>query len=302
MGIIDDRLAVIQPLNKFWYGNKVASIDMLRLDKLHPIISGNKWYKLRLNLLKAQELRRKTIITFGGGYSNHLVATAYAASQYGLASVGIVRGHYAQLTPTLEQCKSFGMELLFVNQEDFDNRHQPEWITNLATDFDNEFIIPEGGANEYGRKGAALINRFINNTYSHVLLAVGTGTTMAGILQQLPTTIKAIGYVPMKQCHEQHNYIAAHIESTRSNWHLITDDRLGNFGKWNHELIAFMNRFYEEHNIPLDVVYTSRMMYKLEAMLEDNQFSTCDRILCIHSGGLQGNASVAHLLKYGINN
>ncbi len=299
MGIIDERLAIIQPLRKFWYQGKVAGIDMLRLDLLHPIISGNKWYKLRLNLAYAQDHGFKTIVTFGGAFSNHLVAAAYAAKQFGLRSVGIVRGQRDVLTPTLLQCRENGMELMFVTRDDYSRRHQPDWAKSLVAHFDEILIIPEGGANERGRAGAGLLTRFVNDSYSHILLSVGTGTTMAGLRDKLNTTQHILGFVPTKQSDEQHHYISAHVAPEKAGtWKLLNDIHFGGFGKWNDGLIEFMNTFYADNKIPLDIVYTSKMMFNVQQMLADNYFSSCDRILCIHTGGLQGNSSVQAFLKY----
>lgn len=299
MGIIDERKAIIQPIRKAWYQGKVASIDMLRLDLLHPVISGNKWYKLRLNLAYAVDHGFKTIVTFGGAFSNHLVATACAAKQFGLASVGIVRGHQDHLTPTLQQCRDYGMELLFVTREDYRNRHQPLWAENLAAHFDEILIIPEGGANERGRKGAELITRFISQDYTHIATAVGTGTTIAGLRQKLPAHQHMLGFVPIKDTTEQQHYIIEHIsEDKRDSFTLIPDNHFGGFGKWNDTLISFMNDFYRNTTIPLDIVYTSKMMYNLRELLDQNYFSAHERILCIHSGGLQGNASVGERFRW----
>lgn len=298
MGIIDDRRAVIQPLNKFWYGKKVAGMDMLRLDLLHPVISGNKWYKLRLNLAYAADHGHKTIVTFGGGFSNHLIATACAARLFGLKSVGIVRGQHDVLTPTLEACKSEGMELIFVSHEDYKNKHQPEWAANLVSHFDDLFIIPEGGANELGRSGAALITRYIDDSYTHIALSAGTGTTLAGLRSKLPHQQQIMGFVPMKQGAYLHSHIAEHLSPDQTNWQLFDEWHFGGFGKWNETLLTFMNEFYRENKIPLDIVYTSKMMYGIHQMLEQNDFSSCDKVLCIHTGGLQGNVSVKDALIY----
>ncbi len=299
MGIIDETRVVIQPVSKFWHGGKVAGMDMLRLDLLHPVISGNKWYKLRLNIAYAQDHGFKTIVTFGGGYSNHLSATAFAAKHFGLRSVGIVRGRHDVLTATLQQCRNDGMELVFVTREDYSNKHQPGWAEQLVAHFDEIYIIPEGGANERGRTGAGLITRFINDSYTHILLSVGTGTTLAGIRNKLGTTQKILGFVPMKESAEQLHAIASHLLPDRqANWELLTDTRFGGFGKWNDELLHFMNSFYRETSIPLDIVYTSKMMRQVQEMLANNYFSTCDKVLCIHTGGLQGNASVSGQLIY----
>lgn len=299
MDTIDDRLAVIQPLNKFWYHNKVAALDMLRLDLLHPVMSGNKWYKLRLNMKHAVESNFKTIVTFGGGFSNHLIASAYAAKLFGLKSAGIVRGRYDTLTPTLLHCKKLGMELLFVSKEEYRQREDSSWIMSIAAHFDEIFIIPEGGANEWGRTGAGLISRFIKEDYSHIALAVGTGTTLTGLRNKVSAAQAILGFVPLKEGTYLKEYIMNHLLPEKNkNWELHDNWHFGGFGKWDKELLIFMNDFYKVNNIPLDIVYTSKMMYGLKQMLEDNIFSSCDKILCIHTGGLQGNVSVKGELCY----
>ena len=293
MDTIDDRLAVTQPLNKFWYKNKVAAMDMLRLDLLHPVVSGNKWYKLRLNLKYATENGFRSILTFGGGFSNHLVATAYAAKIYGIACIGVVRGKYDQLTPTLAQCKAYGMEIIFVTKEDYNNKNEPGWAKKLAPRFDEVFIIPEGGANHWGREGAGLIKRFIKDHYTHIILSVGSGTTLAGLRNKLIDEQQVLGFVPMKGGVYVGEQITGDILPLKNrNWQLFDEWHFGGFGKWNSDLIDFMNSFYSEHKIPLDIVYTSKMMYGVNELLNRSFFNSADKLLCIHSGGLQGNVSI----------
>lgn len=299
MDTIDESRVIIQPLNEEWYQRKVAAMDMLRLDLLHPVISGNKWYKLRLNIKHAQENGQKAIVTFGGGYSNHLVATAYAAKLYGIKATGIVRGNYEVLTPSLQQCRAEGMELIFVSQEDYKNKNDSEWINKLVANFDELLIIPEGGANEWGRAGAGLINRFIKNTYTHVAVSVGSGTTMIGIRNKINERQQVLGFVPMKQGVYLKGYISEHIQpGSNKNWQLFDNWHFGGFGKWNDELLSFMNDFYRQNNIPLDIIYTSKMMYGIKDMLMAGDFDEGARILCVHSGGLQGNVSVKDKLIY----
>src|SRR5438477_250836 len=132
MDTIDERQIVIQPLDRSWYEQKVAALDMLRLDLVHPVVSGNKWYKLRLNIKHAIDNNLRHLVTFGGGYSNHLAATAYAAKMHGIKCTAIVRGNYDVLTPTLEQCKEQGMELIFVSQADYQKKHEPDWARDLV--------------------------------------------------------------------------------------------------------------------------------------------------------------------------
>ncbi len=293
MAIIDDRLAKIQPIPRFWHQNKVAAMDMLRLDLLHPVVSGNKWFKLRLNLKYATESGYKTIITTGGGYSNHLVATAFAAKMYDIKAVGIVRGKYDVLTPTLMACRDYGMELIFVTTEDYKNRHEPKWASNLVSHFDEIFMIPEGGANEWGRAGAGLITRYINGSYTHIAVSVGTGTTLIGLRNKLPDSQQVLGFAPMKQGAYLKQHISGHLRPDKDrNWLLFDNWHLGGFGKCTPGLIGFMNDFYRENKIPLDMVYTAKMMYGIREMLADNYFSVSDSVLCIHTGGLQGNTSL----------
>jgi 1-aminocyclopropane-1-carboxylate deaminase len=299
MDTIDERRAEIQPLNKFWYQNKVAGMDMLRLDLLHPIVSGNKWYKLRLNMKHALEHGYKTIVTFGGGFSNHLVATAFAAQQVGLKSIGIVRGTYDLLTPTLLDCKAYGMELIFVTSEDYKKKHEPNWAKELVSHFDELFIIPEGGANEWGRAGAGLLDRFVGDSYTHIAVSVGTGTTLMGLRNKINPRQQILGFVPMKQGKYLAGHISEHlVEGQDRNWQLFDKWHFGGFGKWDDRLLDFMNIFYKENNVPLDIVYTSKMMYGIKELLDDNFFTVSDKILCIHTGGLQGNSSVSDELVY----
>ncbi len=299
MGIIDDRLAVIEPLSKFWYQKKVAAMDMLRLDLLHPVISGNKWFKLRLNMKYAQEHGFKTIVTSGGGFSNHLIATAYTARKFGITSVGIVRGKYDRLTPTLEACKAEGMELIFVSKEEYKDRHELNWEKEFVQHFDEILFVPEGGANEMGRAGAALLNRYINDSYTHIAVAVGSSTTMIGVRNSTLVHQIVLGFAPMKDGAYLNGYISNHVHQDKNvNWRLTDKYHFGGFGKWNKKLLDFMNNFYTENKMPLDIIYTSKMMYGVHDMLMNNEFSVGDKILCIHSGGLQGNVSVQRELIY----
>lgn len=297
MDIMHEDKVVVQPLHPAWYNAGVAALDILRLDLVHPIVSGNKWYKLRLNVMYAQDHGFKTILTFGGGYSNHLIATAYTARHMGMRSVGIVRGRYAQLTPTLRNCREEGMELIFVTKEDYDRQGEPEWEQQLAAQFDNIYIVPEGGANEWGRKGAGLITKFIKPHYTHIALSAGSGTTLCGIRNKTNPAQHILGFVPMKQGTYLQEHIAPHLAPGHdTNWQLYDQWHFGGFGKWNAALVAFMNDFYETNNIPLDIIYTSKMMYGLRELIYANHFAPTDKILCIHTGGLQGNVGVQGLL------
>jgi 1-aminocyclopropane-1-carboxylate deaminase len=301
MVIIDESAAVIQPLSPGWYQHKVAGIDMLRLDMLHPVISGNKWYKLKHNLRHAKSKGYENVLTFGGAYSNHLIATAAAANEYGIQAIGIVRGAYNEgvLTPTLVACREAGMELMFITKEEYKKKEEPWWLQKLAAQFNNLFIIPEGGANEWGRAGAEEIAIRIPASYTHVCLPVGTGTTFIGLRNGLAGEQQLLGFVPMKNGTYLKEDIAKHIDNNKNNnWQLFDTWHFGGFGKWNDELPGFMNDFYKINDVPLDIVYTSKMMYGIYKMVSEGYFSPGAHILCVHTGGLQGNAAIKHQLVF----
>ncbi|WP_276134241.1 1-aminocyclopropane-1-carboxylate deaminase/D-cysteine desulfhydrase [Polluticoccus soli] len=292
--IPDPRIQVLQPE---WFFPYVQEVAMLRLDEVHPIVSGNKWFKLKRNITHAIQQGCETILTFGGGYSNHLVATAAAAKEFGLKSVGVVRGVYEQLTPTLVACQGFDMLIEFVSQDEYDRKDDETWLKQLTEKYEKVFVVPEGGANDWGREGAAEIAGFIPSGYTHVCVSVGTGTTLEGIRKALSTEVEVFGYVPMKGGTYLTDEISKHVPSN-ANWLLFDEWHFGGFGKRTDGLISFMNEFYSINHIPLDMVYTAKMMYGVQAQMKAGVFPPDASILCIHTGGLQGNSSIAERLVY----
>ncbi len=301
MDIICEDNAIVQPLNKDWYENRVATVDMLRLDLVHPVISGNKWYKLQRNLQAAREQGANKIITFGGAYSNHLVAAAAAAQAAGISSIGIVRGLYAQHAPTttLLACSEMGMQLVYISTTDYARRSDLQFLADIQATYGPAYMIPEGGANAAGRMGAGDMAALIPPGYTHICLPVGTGTSFIGMRNALPTDVYIIGFAPFKNGEYLREEIASYIHAeANKNWHLYTQWHFGGFGKWNETLIQFMNEFYMQNHIPLDMVYTAKMMFGLKEMLSSAAFPANARILCVHTGGLQGNSSVQKQLMF----
>jgi 1-aminocyclopropane-1-carboxylate deaminase len=297
MDIIDESKIVIQELSPAWVGEDI-SIDMLRLDLIHPVVSGNKWYKLRKYLDHVIALKYKAILTFGGAYSNHLSATAGAAKLYGFSSIGIVRGD-GQITETLQQCREMGMDLYFISREDYKKKDDPDFLQQLSEQFDHPYIIPEGGASDLGRIGAQRIEWEMYHGHTHICVSVGTGTTFIGLRNALAPEIQLLGFAPMKQGAYLEEEIKPHLKEGRdTNWELFDQWHFGGFGKSNDELIGFMNDFYRINNIPLDVVYTSKMMFGVKQMAAAGYFPEGAKVLCVHTGGLQGNVSVKDRLIY----
>ncbi|WP_165836387.1 1-aminocyclopropane-1-carboxylate deaminase/D-cysteine desulfhydrase [Taibaiella soli] len=278
---------------KSWTGASVIRVDMLRLDLFDPVISGNKWYKLIYNLQAAKEQGFTTILTFGGPFSNHLVAAAAAAKKYGFRAIGIVRGMEPQSTVTLKDCIAYGMQLHGVTREEYKLKNDSDYLSAVSKQFNQPFIIPEGGANEAGRKGSALIAEMISDEYTNICLSAGTGTTLAGIRSILPVHQHVIGFAPMKGGHYLEEEIKPFLSEEKHDTFHITDEwHFGGFGKITPALQSFMDSFFSETDIQLDRVYTGKMMFGLQEMIARGEFDRDAKILCIHTGGVQGNVTM----------
>lgn len=298
MATIPDKEPYIQALNEDRYRPFVRNISMLRLDEVHPVVSGNKWYKLKENIEHVRTAGKGGLLTFGGAYSNHLVAAAAACHYHNIPAVGIVRGTYAQetLTPTLRACMDYAMRLVFVSREDYARKNEPDYLAGLQKAYPDYFIVPEGGANAQGRIGVEEIAKYIPSDFTHVAVSVGTGTTFAGLRNALPEMQTVYGYVPMKNG----TYLEPELKAlvNKDAWQLFDAWHFGGFGKHRPELVRFMNEFYAQNHIPLDMVYTGKMMYAIYEQLRAGVFPPEAGILCIHTGGLQGNESIKALLQY----
>lgn len=251
---------------------------MLRLDKLHPVISGNKWFKLKYNLEAA---RGRRIITFGGAWSNHILATAAACKIAGLACTGIIRGERpAVFSATLLKAQEYGMELVFVSRETYKNM-----LSNGGID-SNAYIIPEGGNNPEGIRGAAEILSLADTSSAHtdIICATGTGTTLAGLISSAPAHQHITGISVLKG--------PLTLPIAPGNWSLQHDFHEGGYAKAMPRLYDFMNDFFRQTAIPLDRVYTGKMAFAVQQLIQRQHFKPGSRLLLIHTGGLQGNDSI----------
>jgi 1-aminocyclopropane-1-carboxylate deaminase len=271
--------------------NDIA-LDVLRLDKIDPIISGNKWFKLKYYLQNALENEKKQVLTFGGAWSNHIIATAAVAKKAGLKSAGIIRGEKpAVLSDTLLKAMSFGMELEFVSREVYNQKNNTAFIQPWLQKYNHPCIIPEGGEGELGVKGAAEILKLVTlKNYTHLLCAVGTGTLLKGIISSSLLIQQVIGVAALKGFDtELSNDI---FEQYKKKVYLETGYHMGGYAKKNDALINFMNQFYSQTNIPTDFVYTGKLFFAITDLIKKGYFPKQSRLLAIHSGGLQGNDSL----------
>jgi len=266
------------------------SLSVLRLDVIDPVISGNKWFKLKYNLAAAKQQGFERIVTFGGAHSNHLIATAAAAKKSGFQSTGIVRGWHGatQETPTLKACREFGMILHFVSREDYARKTNPEFQQQILAQTGPAFIIPEGGQNEFGRKGAGEIARFIPANATHVCVSVGSGATFSGLRNALPGYQFLLGFAPFKKGEAILDSLRPLIQAT-DNYNITGDYHFGGFAKLNEMLKQFMQQAEKEALLPLDRVYTAKMFWGIRDLIAKGFFPPGSRIVGIHTGGLQGN-------------
>lgn len=266
-------------------------LDVLRLDELHPIVSGNKWFKLKYYLRQAQEQNADTIASFGGPYSNHLVALAYAAKEYNLKSIGYVRSTIDEpITPTLQEAMQYGMDLKFVGRNNF-QEFKKELIQNNQAN--HTYLVDEGGYGTLGAQGAAtILSNEKTNSYSHILCAVGTGTMMAGLISAAKAHQHIIGIPVLKNEATIRDEIKQLIPTNKTQFTLLHDFHLGGYAKTNQAQFDFMNLLWQTEKIPTDMVYTSKLFLAVKSLMDTNYFSLASKILIIHSGGLQGNRSL----------
>lgn len=271
-------------------GNKIP-LSVLRTDLIHPVISGNKWFKLRFYLDEAVKKGYKTIGSFGGAYSNHIVALAAAAKMSGLASIGIIRGE-ADDSPTLQEARELGMKIIAVSRESFKDREE---IIQSFPKQNEIYWVEEGGYGLQGARGAATILSAMDcSGFTHILCACGTGTMAAGLIMGAADHQKIIGISVLKNNKTLEKSIAGLLpDALHRKIHCIHDYHFGGYAKHPVQLIDYMNDFYQRTHIPSDIVYTSKLFYAAEDLIQKGYFEETANILLIHSGGLQGNRSLS---------
>jgi 1-aminocyclopropane-1-carboxylate deaminase len=288
--ILDTSNITIDEINDDLFLEKKVKVFVLRLDKVHPIISGNKLFKLHYFLNEAL-MEKKEIITFGGAYSNHLVATAYACNLLQIKTMGIVRGEEpSQLSHTLKQCLAYKMKLKFISREEYDNATK---IVDIRNNNPNAIVIPEGGFDSLGSNGAALIYDLIKDeNFSHIALAVGTATTLSGLLKKAHQPIIAIPVLKGMIDIVQRIFYLTPKKNTTEELIIWNDYHFGGYAKKTTELIDFINDCWLRYKLPLDFVYTGKAFYGIVDNIKKDFFNPHSKILFIHTGGLQGNLSL----------
>ncbi|WP_448519218.1 1-aminocyclopropane-1-carboxylate deaminase/D-cysteine desulfhydrase [Rhodoflexus sp.] len=272
-----------------------CEVAVLRLDLMHPHIQGNKWFKLKYNLEQARAAGKTTLLTFGGAYSNHLRATAAAGRYFGFRTIGYVRGEPTEpLNPALQFMQQMGMELRYLNRSDYRSIHQQQDMRSwLRAHFPNEnfddcYILPEGGTNPLAVQGCADIWAYVPQHFDYVLCACGTGSTLAGLAMGSPN-VKALGISVLKGnflTDAVGQLLAAADKSHLNNWKVVEGYHFGGYARANPELTDFVNYFISQYQIPIEPVYTGKLFYAVADLLQKKYFADSSKVLVLHTGGV----------------
>ena len=259
---------------------------MKREDLNHPNVSGNKWWKLKYNLAEAIRQKKDTLLTFGGAYSNHIYATAAAAREINLKAVGIIRGEEkTSINPVIEFARRSGMQLHFITRESYRRKHEEDFIQSLNADFGDYYHIPEGGSNKLAVRGVEEFVQNLQGDFDYICCPVGTGGTLAGLINGFKGLKLIVGFSVLKHgsflCEDVRRLGAIH-----DNWTIRTEYDFGGYAKATPWLSSFIDHFINEHNIPVEPVYTGKMMAGIFDLLDKGFFEKGSTILALHTGGI----------------
>lgn len=278
--------------------NSNCSLFIKREDLIHPVISGNKYRKLKYNLLEAKKQDYRQLLTFGGAFSNHIAAVAFAGKENGFTTIGVIRGEELASkiddNPTLLKAQEAGMKFVFVTREQYRDKENSFFLEKLKAAYGDFYLLPEGGTNQLAVRGCEEILTTEDLTFDYICCAVGTGGTISGLINSAHSHQKVLGFPALKG-----DFLSNDICKFAKNdqWELITDYTFGGYAKVTPEYISFLNSFYQETKIPLDPVYTGKMVFGVLQLMDQKYFPEFSKILLIHTGGLQGIFGLNQLLK-----
>ncbi len=285
------KVPTFESIQNDLFSQKQVKVFVLRDDLIHPFISGNKWRKLRYNIEEFQKLKKSYLLTFGGAYSNHIVATAAAGKEFGIKTVGIIRGEElnSESNPALQFAERCGMKLIFITRTDFRKKEDPDFISsliksNLNLKMEDVYVLSEGGMGDLAMKGCAEIVEDVPVEFDYICCACGTGTTLAGIASSLKENQKAIGISVLND----EGFLEQNISSWTSatNFQVIHDYDFGGYHKLTKELDDFCRSFYSKHKIEIEPTYTGKLFYALYDLISKDYFKAGTSIVAIHTGGI----------------
>ncbi|GAA59743.1 1-aminocyclopropane-1-carboxylate deaminase [Pseudoalteromonas sp. BSi20652] len=285
-----NETTITQTIDALWLKNKGIELKIKRDDLLHPLINGNKWRKLKYNLAQMQTQNKTELLTFGGAFSNHIHACAAAGKLFNLTTHAVVRGpELDQSNPTIQFVKQCGMQLHVVNRIEYRLRNDPHYLKDLQARFPNAYILPEGGTNYFAVPGCAELAQSLPK-HDYLVCPTGSGGTLAGLIEGSQVTTQVIGVAVLKQAKylEEEVRKLSHKANTQTNWQLLCDFHDGGYGKFTPALWQFCQEMAKNHDLPLEPIYSGKMMYALWQLIKQDYFPAGSKIIAIHTGGLQG--------------
>ena len=276
------------------YLNNEIEVFIKRLDLIDPFISGNKLFKLKHNVDRALFEKKNMLITFGGAFSNHILATAAYAKKKNIDCLAIIRGEeYSELNPLLTLAKENGMNFCFVSRKEYAKRNDNNYVSELIRKYKKAFIVPEGGNNKLGVLGAEEILETQDKSFDYIICPIGTGATLSGIVNSSKKTQKVIGI----NCVNDTKYINEKIsqKTNKKNWEIINEFNFGGFAKFDNLLTEYLKKFKLNYKITLDLNYTAKMFFGFEKLIERRYFQRKSKVLLIHTGGIYGNLGFNYL-------
>ncbi len=297
MFYFDDIESLNQEINLPSLKKYNVNIFVKREDLIHPIISGNKFRKLKYNIEKAIKDKKDEIISFGGAYSNHLLALAFIGKLSNLKTIGIIRGEelkQKKLNSTLKRCKDFGMKFIFISRKEYKRRNEIKYINSIKVKFRNAFIVPEGGTNYLGVKGCEEILNKEDSFFDVICCPVGSGGTISGLINSKNNVQKILGFSALKNSKIK-NVITKFVNN--NDWKVFDDMFFGGYSKVDYELVNFINKTYDQTGILFDPIYNSKMLFQIIYMISNDKWPYGKNILLINTGGIQSIDEINLRLK-----
>jgi 1-aminocyclopropane-1-carboxylate deaminase len=293
----------IEQIQETFFNEKEVSLYILREDLNHSHISGNKWYKLKYNIEEAKKQGKDTLLTFGGAYSNHIYAVAAAGKIFNLNTIGIIRGEeHLPLNPTLSFAKEQGMAIHYLDRTSYRKKNSPELLDFLKNQFGDFYLLPEGGTNSLAVKGCSEIIKHININFDYICCPCGTGGTLAGLISGLNGKSFALGFAVLKGA----SFLKENVDSLLGyegkpllkNWDINLGYHIGGYAKINKELLDFTANFSLTHKIPIEPIYTGKMLYGIYDLIKQGHFKKGSKIIAVHTGGLQGLKGMISKIRF----
>jgi 1-aminocyclopropane-1-carboxylate deaminase len=289
----------LEEVNDPFLKERKISLFFKREDLNHPQLSGNKWYKLKYNIKEAKEQGIDTLLTFGGAYSNHIYAVASAGKIFNFNTIGIIRGEeHTPLNPTLSFAKENGMKLFYLDRASYRIKNSPEILDELVKIFGDFYLLPEGGTNKFAVKGCSEIIGKINIDYHYICCPCGTGGTLAGLIAGSNPNNFVLGFAVLKGAsflkENVNSLLQSFNQGSLNNWDINLDYHFGGYARFNNQLLKFIERFNSLTGIPIEPIYTGKMLFGIYELISNGFFKQKSRIVAIHTGGLQGLRGLHH--------